>query len=257
MHPILFKIGPITIYTYGVLITAGFLLGLALAVRQAKKEGIEQARIVDLGLYIIISAIIGSRLLYIITHYEYYIKKPLQILKVWEGGLVLYGGLFLAIAVGLLYLKKAKLPAWKVADIIAPSIAIGLTIGRWGCFSAGCCYGRETDLPWGVVFTDPYSLARLGVPLHPTQLYESLGSFLIFLVLVIKRRKKTFEGQLFLLFLLLYSILRFVIEFFRADEARDILYNGISIAQGISIIIAVASMVILINRKKQKQERMT
>ncbi|OGW06363.1 MAG: prolipoprotein diacylglyceryl transferase, partial [Nitrospinae bacterium RIFCSPLOWO2_01_FULL_39_10] len=184
MHPILFKIGPITIYTYGVLIATAFFLGLALAARQARVEGEDPQKIMDLSFYILISAIVGSRLLYIVVEYKEYISNPLRIFKVWEGGLVFYGGFIMAMAVVIIYIRKHEMNLWKVGDILAPSVAIGQGVGRLGCFFAGCCYGRETDVPWAFIFKDPNTLAPMDVHLHPTQLYDSANGFIIFVILL-------------------------------------------------------------------------
>jgi len=255
MHPILFKIGPLTIHTYGVLVAAGFLLGLALAVKQARKEGIPSERIVDLGFYALLSALIGSRLFFILINASHYIKNPLEIFKIWEGGLVFYGGLLFAVPTVLWYVKKNALGIWNVADLFAPSIAIGHAIGRLGCFFAGCCYGKPAEgLPWAITFTDPQSLAIIGVPLHPTQLYESLGEFINFLILITLRRHKSFNGQLFMIYILLYSVLRFIIEFYRGDVARGFITSQLSFSQGISILmflVALAGLVILKKRRKR------
>lgn len=253
MHPELFKLGPFTIHTYGVLVAAGFLLGLGLAVRQAKKDGIPPDKIVDLGFYILLSALIGSRLFYILINASHYLKNPLDIFKIWEGGLVFYGGLLLAVPTVLWYIKKNSLGVWSIADIFAPSIAIGHAIGRLGCFFAGCCYGKPAEgLTWAVTFTDPESLAIIGVPLHPTQLYESLGEFINFFILITLRKYKSFNGQLFLTYIILYSILRFIVEFFRGDVGRGFITSQLSLSQGISILmflVAVAGLVILRKRE--------
>lgn len=243
MHPELFKIGPLTIHTYGVLVAAGFLLGLALAVKQARKEDIPPNKIVDLGFYMLLSALIGSRLFYVMINAGHYIKNPLDVFKVWEGGLVFYGGLLFTVPIALWYMKKNALSVWSTADLFAPSLAIGHAIGRIGCFYSGCCYGKPAEgLPWAVIFTDPQSLALIGVPLHPTQLYESLGEFIIFFMLIILRKYKSFNGQLFITYIILYSVLRFIIEFYRGDVARGFISPHISLSQGVSILMFLVAM---------------
>ena len=253
MHPVLVRFGPLTIHTYGVLVAAGFLLGLALAVKQAKKEGIPQERIIDIGFYVLVAAIIGSRLLFVAVNAGHYLKHPLDIFKIWEGGLVFYGGLILAIPSALWYIRKHNLDAWRITDIFAPSLAIGHAVGRIGCFAAGCCYGRLAELPWAVTFHDPECLATTGVPLHPTQLYESAGEFLNFLILITLRRYQSFKGQLFWTYILLYSVLRFAVEFFRGDEARGYLFGGISVSQGISVIMGVVAISVIAGKLLNKK----
>lgn len=251
MHPILFKIGPLTLYSYGVFVALGFITALLVAVNQAKRHSIAKESILDLGFYILLSAIIGSRLLYVIIEYKYYIKNPLTIFKIWEGGLVFFGGLIFAVASAVIYAKKKSLNFYTVADTLAPSIAVGHAIGRLGCFSAGCCYGSPTDLPWGVIFTDPHSLAIRGVPLHPTQLYESAAEFGIFVFLLSMARHKKFEGEIFGLYLILYSIVRFTIEFFRGDKVRGFVYSWLSTSQAISIVLFISAIIFIIQRRKK------
>ena len=143
----------------------------------------------------------------------YFLRNPLDIFKIWKGGLVFYGGVIFAIPVAVWYAKKKGLDIWSIADIFAPSLAIGHAIGRLGCFSAGCCYGKHADdLPWAVTFLNPESLARIGIPLHPTQLYESAGEFINFLILITLRKRQAFKGQLFWAYLLIYSVIRFTVE---------------------------------------------
>jgi len=255
MHPILFRFGPLTIHTYGFLVATGFLLGLVLAVRHARDEGISSNRIVDLGFYILLAAIIGSRLFFIIINAGYYIKNPLDIFKIWKGGLVFYGGVLLAVPTAIWYVKKNGFNICRTADVIAPSIAIGHALGRLGCFFAGCCYGKSAEsLPWAVTFTDPESLAQIGVPLHPTQLYESAGEFVNFLILITLRKYKSFNGQLFITYLLFYSSLRFIVEFFRGDVNRGFIIPQLSVSQGISalmFLVAAIGFIILKRRNLQ------
>lgn len=244
MHPVLIRFGPFTVHTYGFLIAIGFLVALWLAILQAKKEGIHPARIMDLGFYILLAAIIGSRLFFILINAGQYINQPLDVFKIWEGGLVFYGGVLLAVPVAVWYMKRNGMDLWNTADIFAPSIAIGHVFGRLGCLAAGCCHGRAAEgLPWGIIFTDPECLAPTNVLLHPTQLYESAGEFIIFITLVLLRTNKSFTGQLFMMYLILYAVLRFIVEFFRGDAGRGFIMEGLSISQGISILLFIAAIV--------------
>ncbi len=246
MHPILFEIprmeflnwvlGPIPIRLYGLMIGLGFVLGIFLAARQAKKEGVNPDRVLDLGVYVLLAAIVGARALFVLTDLHEFAGKPLEAFALWKGGLVFYGGLLAAVPIGIWYLKKHGLPVWKTVDIMAPSIALGQAFGRLGCFSAGCCYGAPSHGWFSVVFNDPHSLAPLGVPLYPTQLTESFGAFLIFGALLFLRRYKKFDGQLFWLYVVFYAVLRFIIEFFRGDAIRGLYFgNAISTSQLIAI----------------------
>src|ERR1700680_3185988 len=170
MYPRLFEFGPflrgwiptITVYTYGVLLAAAYLLGLKLAMVRAKARGLDPVRILDLGIYIIISALIGAKLLLLVTDFRSFRNDPHELLTLARSGGVFYGGLILAVSVALWYIRRAGLPLWTTCDVFAPGIALGHVIGRFGCFFAGCCYGRTTTMPWGITFTDPFAATNVG-----------------------------------------------------------------------------------------------
>ena len=256
MFPILFRIpipflGELTITTYGVLVATAFTLGIFLAAGRAKREGIDPNAIYDLAVWIIIAAIGGSRLLHVITQWDHYAARPLDVFKVWEGGLAFYGGFALGIPAVILFLKRRGLPVPKVGDILAPSVALGLAIGRLGGFSAGGDFGAPTDLPWAVTFTHPESLARLGVPLHPTQLYESFGSLVLFGILLAYHPRKRFDGETFYLYMFLYGVFRFSIEFIRGDVDRGFILGGLlSTSQAIAIPLVLASVILIIRGRR-------
>lgn len=257
MYPVIIRIGPLAIHTYGLLIAMGFLLAIWLAVRQAKKTAVSHEKIIDLGFYCLIAALIGSRLFFVLTNWSIYADNLIDVVKIWEGGLVFYGGLLFAIPTAVWYTRRKRLELWQTVDIFAPSIAIGHAIGRLGCFSAGCCYGKPAEwIPWSVTFRNPDSLAPIGVPLHPTQLYESAGEFLNFLILIVMRRHQAFKGQLFWMYILNYSIIRFIVERFRGDEARGFILPDFSYAQGISIIMFVTAILFIIRLKKRQNLRL-
>ena len=199
MYPRLFELGPITVYTYGVLLAAAYLLGLQLARVRARKRGLDQNRVLDLGIYIIISALIGAKLLLIVTDFRTFQADPKELLTLARSGGVFYGGLILAVAVALWYIGRAGLPLWTTCDAFAPGIALGHVVGRFGCFFAGCCYGKPTSVPWAITFTDPFAAANVGTPLntplHPTQLYEAGAEFAILMILLSTERKgRPFAG---------------------------------------------------------------
>jgi len=254
MYPDLFSIGPLTIHTYGLLVAIGFTVAILITLRIGKAQGIKSQQVLDMGFIMILFAIIGSRLTYVFMNFPYYKNRPMDILKIWEGGLVFSGGLVAVVLVMIWYLRRHHLSFWKMGDLWAPAIAIGQGIGRIGCFMAGCCYGKPTDLPWAVVFTDPQSLAPLNTSLHPTQLYTSLGGLIIFVVLMVLNAKKRFEGQVFLWFLILHSTARLLIERFRGDERGLVPGTDMSITQLLTLLVLIASVVTLFILKSKKQK---
>src|SRR5437764_13370947 len=165
MYPRLLELGPITVYTYGVLLAAAYLLGLKLAMVRANKRGLDSTRVLDLGIYIIISALIGAKVLLLITDFRTFRADPHELLTLVRSGGVFYGGLIAAVGVALWYIGRAGLPLWTTCDVFAPGIALGHVIGRFGCLFAGCCYGKPTTRPWGITFTDPFAAANVGTPL--------------------------------------------------------------------------------------------
>ena len=177
MHPILFEIGRFPVYTYGVLLAAAYLLGLQFALRRARTRGLDPNRVMDLGIWIIISALAGAKLLLLIVDFETFGRNPAELLTLLRSAGVFYGGLITAVVVALWYLRRHKMPMWTVTDVFAPGIALGHVIGRMGCLFAGCCFGRPTDVPWAITFHSEYAAQNVGttlnVPLHPTQLYEA------------------------------------------------------------------------------------
>lgn len=247
MHPVLFQFGNFRIYAYGFFIVLGFLAAVVLAALKIQKSnsGISFENIVDLFFYTVLSGFIGSRLLFVLINFDLYRKDPVRIFKIWEGGLVFYGGFALAVMVAFWYMRWNRLPVWKLADTISPLIALGLSFGRIGCFFAGCCYGRETSLPWAIVFKHPDSLARLNVPLHPTQLYDAANGLGIFFFLSWMEKRKTYDGQVFLLFLFLYATTRFFVEIFRGDPRGFLFGNLLSTSQAIGILLAIPSLFML------------
>ncbi|MCG2677983.1 prolipoprotein diacylglyceryl transferase, partial [bacterium] len=224
------------------------VVGIWLATRQAKREKVPANTILDLSLVALIGGIIGARILFVLLNLGYYSKHLFEIIIFWQGGLVYYGGIILSVFCGILFLKVRRLNIWKVVDICAPSLAIGQAIGRIGCFLNGCCFGKP--ISWGLKFPG-HSL-----PGHPTQLYSSLNALIIFFILIMVRRKKKFNGELFWLYLLLYAVTRFGIEFLRGDDRGPIFFNLFSISQliGIGIFILALLMFFILRRKEVRIE---
>jgi phosphatidylglycerol:prolipoprotein diacylglycerol transferase len=251
VYPELLKLGPITVYTYGVLLAAAYLLGLKLAMTRARSRGLDPNRALDLGIAIIVAALVGAKLLLVLVDFDKFRQNPAEILSIVRAGGVFYGGLIAAVAVAFWYMWRHRMPLWTTCDVFAPGIALGHAVGRLGCLMAGCCYGRETHVPWAITFTNPEAAANvgtpLGVPLHPTQLYESAAEALILVLLLWTEKKgRPFEGRTFWSYLVLYGISRFVIEFFRGDE-RGIVFGTISTSQFISLVIVPVALGMLLS----------
>lgn len=256
MYPELFRIGSFPINTYGVFLALAFLGGILVATRLAERDGLPRERIYDLCLWVLLASLLGSKILMFFTEPEYR-EHPAQLLSLdfLRSGGVFYGGLIGAVATGYVLIRRYGLPWWKTADACAPGIALGNVLGRQGCFSAGCCWGKPTNLPWGVRFTQ-LGHEITGVPidakLHPTQLYESFAMFFVFLFLLWLHRTKKFSGQVILAYVAIYAGVRFLIEFVRDDPRGDIMglttMTGLSTSQMIGFIVGVGAIVLLIVR---------
>jgi len=225
------KLGPLTLYSYGIMMALGVAMGLWFLYVQAKKQGLPGPRVLDAAFYILLISIVGAKLILLFSDFRRYTANPRELLNLARSGGVFQGGLVFGVLFALWYFRKHKLPTWKMGDLVGPALALGHGFGRIGCFLAGCCYGRTCDLPWGVIFTDPRAEELTGIPLglerHPVQLYESFLNFTNFLVLFLILRRKRFDGQVFSFYIMNYSVIRFFTEYFRGDHpARSILIQG-------------------------------
>jgi len=256
MYPEIFRIGSFPINTYGVFLALAFLCAILITVKLAARDGLPREKIYDLCLWMLLCSLIGSKILMLFTEPEYR-DHPLQLLSLdfLRSGGVFYGGLIGAILSGYLLMRRYKLPWWKTADACAPGIALGNFFGRQGCFAAGCCWGKPTTLPWGVKFTElghEITGVPLDVRLHPTQLYESFAMLFVFFFLLWLHKHRRFNGQVILLYALLYSVIRFAIEFLRDDPRGDLFglttLTGLSTSQLISLIVGGGALVLLILR---------
>ncbi len=256
MYPELFHIGSFPINTYGVFLALAFLCAILITVKLAARDGLPREKIYDLSLWMLLASLVGSKILMFFTEPEYR-DHPLQLISLdfLRSGGVFYGGLIGAVLAGYFLMRRYKLPWWKTADACAPGIAIGNFFGRQGCFAAGCCWGKPTTLPWGVKFTE-LGHEITGVPtdtyLHPTQLYESFSMLIVFFFLLWLHKHKRFSGQVILAYALLYSVIRFAIEFVRDDPRGDLFglttLTGLSTSQIISLIVGVTALVLLVIR---------
>ena len=250
MHPVLLSLGPITIHTYGFLVALGFILALEVIRRLSLRSKLNPEKMVEVCYGLLFIGFLGARTLYIITRWNDFAVDPWAVFKVWEGGLVFLGGPIADIPYLIWIFRKTKLPVWKSLDVFAPGLVLAHAMGRLGCLASGCCYGKPTGTEFGIRFyselVDPY---LRGVLLHPTQLYESFSLFILFAGLIWTHRKKLFDGQVALTYLLVYPIIRSIIEVFRGDQIRGFVIDQVlSTSQFISIFIFIGAAVALWRR---------
>ncbi len=257
MRPILLQLGALPIRSYGLLIAVAFMVGIWIARRRAVRIGYDPDIIIDLSVIVILVSIIGARLAYVFVRWNYYQHDILGILRIWEGGLALYGGLVAGALVGLWFFRRRGIDMWAGADLVAPSLAMGVTIGRIGCFLNGCCYGKVCEHPWGVVFSEN-SIAGMhypGVHLHPTQLYEAFLGLVFFFVLLAAERRKPFEGFLLWLFVILLSVSRFLIDPIRQYGTESIAFRSGALAltnnqvSGVALVLLSLGFMVYLSRR--------
>ena len=256
MHPIAFHLGPLTIHWYGVMIALAFLAGLWTAARRARRENISSERIGDVVLWIMVGGILGARIVYVVTYWkDEFAGQPLsEIFMIQHGGLVYYGALIGSTIAGIIYIRWKKLPFWKTADVLAPSIALGNVFGRIGCLLNGCCYGRACSLPWAIRFPADNPLHPPTTPVHPTEIYDALNNLIFYLLLAWLFRRKKFDGEVFITYLVGYAIIRTIMEYFRGDYPPDQIHFGLTPGELISIPIFITGLVlgiILSNRARK------
>jgi phosphatidylglycerol:prolipoprotein diacylglycerol transferase len=251
MFPEAFRIGGFFQSTYGVLVTLGFLVGVWMASRLGRKAGLDSETVLNLGIYVALAALAGAKLLMILLDLGYYARNPGEIftLTTFRAGGIFYGGLIAALITALVYVRRKHLPGLVTADVFAPAIALGHALGRLGCFAAGCCWGQESRLPWAVTFTNPLANQMfgtpLGVPLQPTQLYEAFAEAIIFLILYRRFHRPHRPGALIGLYLVLYSSVRFLVEFVRAHDQANPFYGPLVAEQWLALALVAAGVWLL------------
>lgn len=241
MDNVAFEIFGFQVYWYGILAAAGFVLAFSSASRRAPRAGVKGEDVFNLSPWIIVGAILGARLLYVISYWDKeFAGRSITAIFNMRSGLVYYGGLIGASLATIIFCRRAKVPLWKMSDVMAPSIALGHAFGRIGCFMTGCCYGKPTDLPWAVHFPKDHSTSGVGV--HPTQLYESALNFLFYAGLAWLYRRRKFDGQVFAVYLIGYAILRTTTEMFRGDYQKFYLGGIATPGQTVSLVILAAGL---------------
>ena len=250
MHPIAFYLGSRPIRWYGVMMALAFLAGLWTATRRARLANVHGEIIADVTMWLMAGSIVGARIVYVTTYWKQeFANQPFrEVFMIQHGGLVYYGGLIGATVAGISYLTWKKLPVWKIADILAPSIALGSVFGRIGCLLNGCCYGRACDLPWAIHFPADHETQGRGV--HPTEIYDALLNLILYLALAWLFRRRKFDGQILALYFVGYAICRTTVEFFRGDYPADHIHAGLfTSAQLVSAPILIAGLALYFWRR--------
>jgi phosphatidylglycerol---prolipoprotein diacylglyceryl transferase len=257
VHPIAFHLGSFPVHSYGVMIALAFVFGLWTATRRARRENISGEVIADVTLWIMVGTILGARTAYVVTYWnDEFAGQPVsEIFAIWHGGLVFYGGLIGAIIAGTIYLRWKKLPLWKIADVLAPSIALGSVFGRIGCLLNGCCYGRACDLPWAISFPADNPLHPPTTPVHPTEIYDALLNLGLYFFLAWLFRRKKFDGQIFATYLICYAITRSFVEYFRGDYNDAHHHFGLTPAQFVSVPIFVTGLALAVFLSRRTESK--
>jgi len=232
VHPIAFHVGPLAIHWYGVMMAIAFIAGLWTASRRGLREGIAAEKILDIGPWLVVGTILGARTLYVMTYWKdsFAGGSWTEIFKIWNGGLVFYGGLIGASLAGILYARVKHIALWKLADVIAPSIALGYVFGRIGCLLNGCCYGAACSLPWAIHYPPGHETYPNGV--HPTPVYDSILNLILYFGLAWLYRHKKFDGQVFAAYLLCYAVTRSIVESFRGDYTPIHIHSAMHLTPG-------------------------
>ena len=263
MHPILFTVGSFRFPTYGALMVLAILAAICIILRLGRREGLDSGQLLDFSTWLLLVALLGAKVLMVLSDWHYYRQNPGEIFSrsTFLAGGVFYGGFIAALLFAVWYIRLHHLSFWKVVDVYAPAISLGLGVGRIGCFAAGCDYGKPTTSAWGVVFTNPLSHevtgVPLGIPLYPTQPIMSLASLSIFAILMWRYSRKSRDGEIFVLYLALYAVARFFIEFLRGDEDRGFVFHHLMSTSQFIAILAFATavwMALILRRKPARQQ---
>ncbi|MEZ4237977.1 MAG: prolipoprotein diacylglyceryl transferase [Myxococcota bacterium] len=248
MHPVLFWIGSFPIHGYGAMGALAFVVGAGICLLRGTRQGMDRERLADVIFWMAITSLLGARVVFLLQNPQY-VHSVADLFDMRGGGLVFYGSFLVGIPVGFALMRRYRLPAFAVWDIFATAFPLSHAISRIGCFLAGCCYGLPTDVPWAVTFPADQPLAPPGIPLHPTQLYEAGALLLIGLATNLFHRHRKFDGQVFLLYLVLYAIARAALESFRGDVDRgwflpEVFGEALSFSQGMSVVFAGVALVV-------------
>ncbi len=261
MHPEIVQWGFIHIRSYGLMLALAFLVGTWLGLREARRLGLDEDKVVNIILIVLVASVLGARALYVMEHVQEFRREWGSVIALWQGGLTLYGGIVAGTVAGLMAARRFGLPMWTLADALTPSLALGAAIGRVGCHLNGCCYGRPTSLPWGVVFPpDSYAGLEFGnAAVHPSQLYLAGTGLVLFLLTWFLRRRLGVPGTLFWLFIVLFALARIPIDLTRAYESEATLLRlgtvGVTESQLTSFAFALFGLLMIARLRRTTAAR--
>jgi len=253
VYPVLFKIGPLRIASYGTMLAVAFVAGIWLARREARRQGVDPERVTDLGVVVLVCSVVAARLTYVLLHWKYFAGHAGEIVQVWTGGLSFHGGLFGGVLGAAVYSKASRVGFWRLSEVCTLSLPLGYAIARLGCFLNGCCYGGRTSLPWGFAFHLTADRPEVTAPSHPAQLYASALNLLLFWGLLRLRRRPHREGQLFAWYLVGYSIARIIVEYFRRGVTASVVWDGVTQAQAASLVVIVLGVLLSLWLGRRKE----
>ena len=262
MFPELFHVGFIHIRSYGLMMAVAFVVGTFLALREARRLSLDEDKVVNVILVTLVASVLGARMLYVLEHLPEFRREWTSALALWQGGLTLYGGVAAGTFAGLVAARRMKLPIWIIADALTPALALGTMFGRIGCFLNGCCYGRPTALPWGVVFPhDSFATLEFGnQPVHPSQLYNAVAGLWLFVIFQSLRGRFRVPGVMFWTFIATFALIRIPLDLTRAYEVDAVLMRvgvtDITESQFMSSVMALFA-VLMILRLRRSAPRVT
>lgn len=248
MYPVLLEIGPFVLRSYGFFVAVSLAVGAWLAAREAQRRGLDRALVYDFLLWAVIAGFAGARLYFVLlSEPGYFLERPWEIPAIWRGGLAFQGGLLAGVGAGLWFCRRRRIPLWRFADALAPGLILGQTVGQLACLLNGDTYGKPTTSSWAITFTDPHAFAPLNVPLHPLQLYEGLAYLAVFWLVWALRDRLPRDGDLSLVYLAAYALVRFPLEFLRGDPP---VIAGIIVPQAWSVLALGAAAVVFVLRRR-------
>lgn len=255
MPPFLVKINYFSLFIFGLFLAVSFVVAIIMVKDESRRTGCDPDRMQDLCFWLLVAAIIGSRLLYVVANPTEFVADPLEVLRIWNGGIAYYGGIIAAVIIGIVFINKMRMPLGRTFDTLTPAITIGHFFGWLGCFFSGSCWGYPSDLPWLVKIASPDAVASPTASLHPTSLYLATSHLVIFCILLFFKERRRFSGQMFWLYAMLYGISRFLIEALLGNKGEPAAVVDLSVRPVTSLSVAITALAMLIYLNRNAKRR--